>query len=370
MRKTPDVELLGPGPFSWKGSATIWVIAASLLALLWWRTLSNDIGTPGNGWGGLYALSGVTLGFAGLLQYLILANRDVVVSVEGVRKGKGPRSTFIPWQGAAVIYDRSSGRFVVSGNGKRIPFNWINFNDLSRYREVMQYVLYVIYQQSFRRHGQAAKIEAPIHSLSAADRVAFLNDKGSGFERAVWPYLSVVLLAACLAYLTFIGLLIVHPPVGPDMRRLINLILHKAPLPFTRSAGPYFLLGSLAGIVFIAWDRISTFMSRGTLKRLKLNWLAQFEKTQRVALSEIGLTQQDADGPSFWVWNDIHRIRRTKGLILFDLTPAQTLSVIVPKRIFATPADAEDFVRKAQAFKDAAKTRPNIVEPISFWEIA
>ena len=36
----------------------------------------------------------------------------------------------------------------------------------------------------------------------------------------------------------------------------------------------------------------------------------------------------------------------------------------------ATPADAAEFYRQACDFKRTALTRPNVVEPVSFWEIA
>ena len=370
MPKKPDVELLGPGPFSWKGSVVVWLIAGGLLGLIWGMAW-HRIGTAGNGLGGLWALTGVIVAFAAFIQYSVLASRNIVVSVEGVRKGKGPGATFIPWQGSILVYDRAKTRFVISAGDKRVVFDWSNFYDLSRYQAVMEYILYVMYEQSFRRHGQARKIEAPIHSLSAAEKAEFLAYRGDGFFKKVfWPYLSWPLLGVCVAYLAFVELLIHHPRLSPDLVHVVNLILRTCPVLFQRPVGPYFFPVAIVTIFVIGSNRLPALLDHGGLKHFRQNWLAQFDKTQRVAISDIGLTQQDADGPSFWIWQDVTRITRTKGLILFHLTPAQTLSVIVPARVFTTPAEAVAFYRQAQAFRRAAQTRPNLVEPISFWEIA
>ncbi len=371
MQNRPDVELLGPSPMRWWRSIAIWLLAAIVLAVVWHNAWRHGIGAPGTEWPSLYGLSGVILVFAAVLQFLALADGDVVLSVEGVRKGKGVRSTFIPWQGSTLVYERDKDRFVVTHKDKRITFTWYNFSAPNRYKDIMEYILYVMYEQSFRRHGQAAKIDTPIHTLSAADKAEVLKYDGDGFFTKVFrPYLSVPILLICLAYLGFVELLVYRPPLGPQGRHAANLVLHTLSVLFQRQTFPVLFPMSMMAGFFIALDLGLVALRRGRVKRLKLYWLAEFDKAQRVSLSEIGLTQQDADGPSFWVWSDVSSISETNGLILFHIAAGPPPLIIVPKHIFATPAGATEFSRQARAFRTAALMRPNIVEPISFWEIA
>ena len=371
MQVSPDVDLLGPAPVSRRGSILLWVITAGLLSVLWYFTWRAGIGTPGNGWGGLFILSGAIIAFAAFLQYGLMTEGHVILSVEGVRRQKGSKSKFIPWLGSTVMYDQENGVFTVKSGKTKIVFSWASFSDVHRYQDIMEYIRYVIYEQSYRRHKQTQKIDAPIHSLSATDKAEFLNYRGDGFLRKIfWPYLSLPVLAVCLTYLGFMELLIYRPPVSPDVRHAINFILHNFPAIFQRPLGPFAGLTSILASLYIVLDRVPAWLSRGALRRFRSHWLQQFDKTQRIAISEIGLTHHDADGVSFWIWNDIPRISEANGLILFHLVPTQTQSVVVPKRIFVTPADAAEFYRRACDFKRTALTQPNVFEPISFWEIA
>src|ERR1700761_8019012 len=110
MQNISDVELLGPPKFSWPFSIALWVVAVLTAgALLDGPTARSP---------DAYALPAVILVFTAGLQYLLATGRDITLSVEGIRKGKGQGSVFIPWQGASLHHDRDRNRFVITSPGK------------------------------------------------------------------------------------------------------------------------------------------------------------------------------------------------------------------------------------------------------------
>jgi len=371
MHTAPDVELLGPEPVGRFGSPLIWISAGIFMALLTLNAWLSGIGTPGNSLASLGVLLVLILAFAVLLQYLRLSGRDVVLSVEGVRKGKGSKSRFIPWRGATLYYDRKRDCYVVAAKGDRIRLKAGYFSDTDRFREIISYLEYVVEEQGMRRNAHAAKTSAPLHRLSETDRAAFLAYRGDGlFGFSAAPYVAMAVFIACATYLAFVLLLVAHPPLSGATLIAVNWILRTFPFLFFGWPGemlPRFCapIGLVAGMAVLP--------GVGRLRRIKVmrtTWLEQFDQSQALAISPVGLTFQTTEDAFFLTWNEILKISLTRELILFHLTPELTFSLVLPKRVFSTPADAEAYYRQAEAFRSAALTTPNIVEPVSFWEIA
>jgi len=366
MQDFPDVELLGPPRINRWASALMW-LGVLLLAAYFWLDASRPPGrmlSPG-----LFMAVFIIL-CAVLIQYLLVAGRDVVLSVEGVRKGKGPRSIFIRWRDANLRYDRKRNRYAVASQDARIVFRYSSFADERRFAEIMGYIRYVIYQQSARQNAQADKIATPVHGLSSRDKAEFLKYKGEGFfPNVFWPYLALPIFALCLAYWAFIEVLVHKPPVGPAVKQAINAAWYSFPLLFQRSVA-LLLPGTFwIGCLVFVWG-LPKLLGRRQRKAMRTRWLDEFDRAQVISLSEIGIQFQDARHQRFLPWNEVQKISRTKGLILFHVVPDLSLSFIVPRRIFATSTEADDFLRQALAFKRAAQTRPSLASPISFWEIA
>ena len=366
MQDFPDVELLGPPRINPWGSPLIW-LGVLLLAAYFWLDASR---TPGRMLSqGLFTAILIIL-CAVLIQYMLFAGRDVVLSVEGVRKGKGPRSIFIRWRDANLRYDRRRNRYIVASQGARIVFRYSSFADERRFAEIMGYIRYVIYQQSARQNAQAEKIATPVHGLSSRDKAEFLKYKGEGFfPNVFWPYLAAPIFALCLVYWAFIEVLVHKPPVGPAVKQAINDAWYSFPVLLQRSVAILLPGTFLVGCLVFLWG-LPKLLGRRQRKAMRTRWLDEFDRAQVVSLSDIGVQYQDARHQRFLPWNEVPRISRTKGLILFHVVPDLSLSFIVPRRIFAAPKEADDFHRQALAFKRAALTRPSLVSPISFWEIA
>ena len=366
MQDIPDVELLGPPKFSWPFSIALWI-----LAILTAGALLDGHTAPGRGALSAYALPAVILAFTAVLQYLLAADRDITLSVEGIRKRKGPRSVFIAWQGATLHHDRDRNRFVITSQGKRIVVRESNFNDPYRFQEIMSHLRLVIYGQAWRRNRQADKITTPLHGLSAEDRREFLNYRGDGFLQTIfWPYLALPVLCLCVAYVAFIEVVLRQATLGPAAETAILAILKAFAFAFY---WPWFLvyipIACFTAMV-IAFRGLPMLLARRRLKALRLRWLEQFDRPQIISISEIGLVCRETDGQRFVPWDSVYKISQTRGLILFHLVPDLRLSIILPKRAFGSPLDAADFVTKAEDFKRAARTLPSLVEPVSFWEIA
>jgi len=370
MQKTPDVELLGPAPLSRFGSVIIWLCVAVLIGLVIYNGWRAGIGTPGNGWASLFALVGTPLLFAALLQYNRLSRRDVALSVEGVRKGKGAKSKFIPWRGATFYYDLKKDRYVIAAKGMQISFNRDNFSSSRRYAEVIGYILYVIQEQGLRRNAKVPKISAPLHRLSAADRAEFLAYAGGDFFSAVWFSVALFVFVLCVAYMALLTLLIARLPLPSDTVNALHTVKRMAPLLFHGWIADILKRFCLPAAFVSGLRLLPDLGGRKRVQAMRTNWLEQFDHTQVVTISEVGLTCQIGGEPMFIPWSDVFKIGRTRGLILFHLTAELTLSIALPKRVFQTTADATSFYRKAEAFRIAALATPNIVEPISFWEIA
>jgi hypothetical protein len=360
MQDFPDVELLRPYRMTWHGPVALWGVTVLLVGYF---------AVPGAPPEGNVLVSGLFLACAGGLQYLMLRGRDVVLSVEGVRKGTGPRSTFIRWQGATLRYIRKGRYFVVTANGARIEIRDTHF-DQYRFWEIMHYLRYVAYAQSLTRNARAAKIGTPLHGLTEKDRQAFLRYRGDGFFRQVfWPYLSWPVFAVCLAYVGVVEA-IIRWPARVAAVPAFKAVWHAFPVLFYRGNVLFLVFVLFLAGFFIAARGLPMLLGLRQRRTVRSGWLQQFGRAQVVSISEVGLLHKDAARESFHAWNDIGGISDAGGLILFHLVPELPLSVIVPKRVFAAPAEATDFYRKALEFKRAALTAPNLVEPVSFWEIA
>ena len=350
MQDFPDVELLAPYRLSWRGPVILWAVTALLIAYF---------AAPGGPRDNTLLVSGLFLVCAGGLQYLMLRGRDVVLSVEGVRKGKGARSTFIRWQGATLRYIRKGRYFIVTANDARIKIRDTHFEP-HRFWEIMHYLRYVAYEQSLERNARAARISTPLHGLTEKDRCAFLKYRGDGFFRQIfWPYLSWPSFFICLAYVGFIEA-VIHWPASVVASPVFKAVQHAFPFLFYRDA--------VLILVFV--EGLRMLLGLRHRRTVRSGWLQQFDRAQVVSISEVGLLHKDAAKESFYAWNDVGAISDSGGLIFFHLVPELPLSIIVPKRIFATPKDAQDFLRRARDFRNAAMTAPNIVAPVSFWEIA
>ncbi len=371
MQNTPDVELLGPPPVGRFGSPAIWLCTSVVMGVVIYSSWRKGIGTPGNGWASLVALLVVIALFAAAVQYILLAGRDIVLSVEGVRKGKGPRSKFIPWRGASFYYDLKKDRYVVAAKGVQITFKKSHFADDDRYGEVVGCIEYAIYEQALQRNAQAPRTIAPLHRLSAADRAEFLAYTGDGIlATALLPCLGWLVFVSCLAYWAVLALLHWHPPLSGVALQIVNWILRTFSFLFRGWTGGLIMRFSPMIAIFGAVMAFPDAALRKRIRAMRTSWLEQFDLTQAIAISAVGLTCQTNDDHLFLPWSHILNISRTRGLILFHLTPELTISIILPRRVFATPADAEAFHHQARAFKTAAQAEPNIVEPVSFWEIA
>ena len=362
MRNTPDVELLGPPKFNWLGSILLWIGAGILASFFLPGSAPPHRDSP-------FLVPAVVIAAASVLQFMIITGRDIVLSVEGVRKGKGPRSTFIPWRDATIRYDRKDNRFIVTAKRARIVFRDTNFADSLGFQQVMGHVRYTVYEQALRRNVHADKISTPIHGLSGKDKAEFLKYGGDGFlENVFWPYLALPTFIVCLADVGFIEVLMRRPRFTPLVTPYIHAILQAFPALFHGPVAFVIFLCALIGLLLTGGPGFSRLTQSRRFKEMRSRWLHLFERPQMVSISEIGLVCRDADGQRFYPWNDVCKISETRGLILFHLVPDLTLSIIVPKRIFATPQAAEDFRGKALDFKRAALTQPSLVEPLSFWQ--
>jgi hypothetical protein len=366
MQKMPDVELLAPPRFNWPLSAGLWILTGLAIS-----ALPAGHPAPGHGTLSAYALPAVIVGFAIVLQYLMAADRDITLSVEGIRKGKGRRAVFIPWLGASLHHDRDRNRFVITSKGKRIVVRSSNFDDPYRFQEIMSHLRLVVYGQAWRRNRQADKMTTPLHGLSAQDRREFLAYRGDGFLANVfWPYLAPPVLCLCVAYVVFIEVVLHQAALGPDVTAFVHVILKTCPLLFYWPWVLVYIPIACVVAVVIVFRGLPLFLARRHLKALRLRWLQQFDRPQMISISPIGLVCRETDGQRFLPWDDVYRISQTRGLILFHLVPDLRLSIILPRRAFATAHDAADFVARAEDFKRAARNMPNLVEPVSFWEIA
>lgn len=362
MQDFPDVELLRPYRLSWRGPVVLWAVTALLIAYF--------AMAPGRSQYSLLLLCTLFLACAAGLQYLMLSGRDVVLSVEGVRKGTGPRSTFIRWQGATLRYIRKGRYFIVTANGARIDIHDRHF-DQYRFWEIMHYIRYVAYAQSLGRNARAAKTSTPVHGLTENDKTAFLRYRGDGvFKTVFWPYLSWPSFAVCVAYVAFVEGVIHQPPVSLAARRAVYAAWRDFPFLFHREAVLILLpVLFLTGFLIFA-EGLPMLLSLRPRRAMRSAWLQQFDRAQIISISEVGLSYKDAARESFYPWDDVAGISNAGGLILFHLVSELPLSIMVPKRVFATARDASVFLRRARDFKRAALTAPNLVEPISFWEIA
>ena len=368
MKDFPDVELVGPRPFKWGASVFLWLLAVFLLGVVWSGAEHVRIGLSGRflnvGW-----VSALIVGLAAALQAAQFMGRNVVLTVEGVRRGKGPHATFIRWKDANVRYDRKSGRYVVTADGKRIGFQYMNFADQQRLVEIMNYIRWVIHQRDLKRHLGAEKIETPVHGLSDVEKHTFLKYRGDGFfPNIFWPYLALPTFVLCVVHWDFVQVLASHPTTAYTPQ--IKAILHAAPLLYHGLTGMVIWFVALITSMAIFMQGLPMLFGLRRRHIIRSGWLAQFDRAQVISMTEFGLTYKEAKRESFYGWDGITGISHVKGLMLFHLVPELPLSIMVPDRIFATPHEAADFYRKARAFKRAALTRPNVIDPISFWEIA
>ena len=363
MQDISDVELLGPPKFSWPFSVALWIVALLTASAL------LDGHTPRGP--EAYALPAIIVVFTAGLQYLLASGRDITLSVEGIRKGKGPRAVFIAWQGASLHHDRDRNRFVVTSPGKRIVVRSSNFDDVYRFQEIMSHLRLVIYGQAWRRNRRADKITTPLHGLSAEDRREFLAYKGDGFLANVfWPYLALPVLWLCVAYVGFIEGILHQTAMGPAAAAFVHTVLNACPLLFYWPWVLIYIPVVCVTAVVILFRGLPRFLARRRLKAMRVRWLEQFDRPQIIAVSAIGLVCRETDGQRFVPWDNVYKISQTHGLILFHLVPDLRLSIILPKRAFATGEAAADFVAKAENFQRAARTLPSLIEPVSFWEIA
>ncbi len=366
MQDFPDVELLGPPRFNWPLSAGLWILTGLAIS-----ALPAGHPAPGHGTLSALALPAVIVGFAIVLQYLMAADRDITLSVEGIRKGKGRRAVFVPWLGASLHHDRDRNRFVITSKGKRIVVRSSNFDDPYRFQEIMSHLWLVVYGQAWRRNRQADKITTPLHGLSAEDRREFLGYRGDGFLGTVfWPYLSLPLLVLCVAYVAFIEIILHQAAWGPAVTAFVQTVLKACPFLFSWPWVLLYIPAACVTAVVIFFRGLPRFLARRHLKAMRRRWLQQFDRPQMISISALGLVCREADGQRFQTWDDVYRISQTRRLILFHLVPDLRLSIILPKRAFATPEAASEFVARAEDFKRAARNMPNLVEPVSFWEIA
>jgi len=366
MQDFPDVELLGPPRFNWPFSIALWILAAIGIGAVF-----DGHAAQGHEPIKAFALPAVILAFTAGLQYLLAADRDISLSVEGIRKGKGPRSLFIAWQGASLHHDRDRNRFVVTTKGKRIVVRESNFNDPYRFQEIMSHLRLVVYSQAWRRNRQADKIATPLHGLSAENKREFLYYRGDGFFQTIfWPFLALPVFCLCVAYVAFIEIVLHQATLGSAAVAFVEAVLKACPFPFY---WPWILLYVSAAFVaaaVICIRGVPLFLARRHLKAIRLHWLEQFDRPQIITISAIGLVCRETDGQRFVPWDNVYKISQTRGLILFHLVPDLRLSIILPRRAFATAQDAADFIAKAEDFKRAARDLPSLIEPVSFWEIA
>jgi len=371
MQEMPDVELLGPPPFKWGTSLFIWLAAIFVLSLTWFGVGPARIGTSGNSWLDLWLMVAVVIGFTAAGQIAQFMGRDIVLSVEGVRKGKKRRSVFIPWRGATFYYDLRGHRYTVAAKGARITFNTNNFADPYRYREIVGHIQDLVHDQGLQRNAHAPKTNAPIHRLSTADRAAFLAYRGDAFlSNVILRYLALPIFITCLFYFGFIVLLVYRPPLPPAARQVVNSILRAFPILFHGHTAALLIRLSLPLAALAAIPAFSGRTWEKRLRAIRTSWLEQFDCSQVIAISEFGLSCQTTEEPIFLPWSDILKISRTRELILFHVTSDLARSIILPRRIFANAADAMAFYHQALAFRTAALARPNLLDPVSFWEIA
>jgi len=361
VKDFPDVELLGPPRFNWLGSILVWVGLG-----LWLSYILPDVLRAQGHEARLYLVVVVAIALA--LQYLLVADRDVVISVEGVRKGK---STFIRWRDATILYHRRGNRYLVGAGTKRIVLRHGHFADPQRFAEIMGYIRWIVHQQSLRQNARTETTSTPMHGLSAADRAEFLRCRGTGFaEMVFWPYLALPIVLFGLAE-TLVVEALVHKTLLPAaVNQAVRGLLHSCPLLFHGPAA--FMIWFVAFVVMclVAAQGLPRILAGNRKKAMRAHWIEDFDRAQIISINEVGLHFHDARRQGLYPWNDVAGISQSKNLILFHLVPNLPLSIVVPKRVFATPGDARDFYRKAQAFKRAALTRPSLSEPISFWEIA
>ena len=361
VKDFPDVELLGPPRFNWLGSILLWVGLGLWLSY----TLPDVLRAQGHE-ARLYLAVMVIIAL--VLQYRMVADRDVVLSVEGVRKG---RDAFIRWRDATIRYDRKGNRYIVSAGATRVVLRHGRFADPQRFAEIMGYIRWVVYQQSLRQNARAETTRTPMHGLSAQDRAEFLRCRGPGFAETVfWPYLALPIVLFGLAETLVVEALIHKSWLPVAANQAVRFLLQSCPLLFHGPGAFTIWFAAFLGMCLVAAQGLPRVLAAKRKKTMRAHWIEDFDRAQIISINEVGLHFHDARRQGLYPWNDVARISQTKNLILFHLVPNLPLSIVVPKRIFATPGEAQDFVFKAQAFKRAALTRPSLSEPISFWEIA
>jgi hypothetical protein len=263
-----------------------------------------------------------------------LRGLDVTLSWEGIRRGSGPRSTFIAWKDARLDWRRSK---IVVRSGKTTIAVYDSLYRAGEFYRFFDVIAHDIVDGGLRRAAQAVNLATPAYTLSAEDMKALLKYRGEGRGPLLPPIGSYTILA------------LVMPTV---VAFVIRFSARWHNVPQALHPAPAYLAATLACTVAIAAPCFlveEILRRRARWKALTSSW--HYLQDFSLSISEAGVTKRTIGFEHFRYWDELQYVVQSPRLILF-LTRKGVIH-IVPKRIFASPDDAEVFFNTALTLKRA-----------------
>ena len=274
-----------------------------------------------------YAFTFLAILSIGLVLFTLLSefrDIDVQLSWDGIRKG----AKFIAWDEARL--ETKEGKVVVRSKTRKISL-WSSHFVEQKFWIFFRLIRREIEARGLARVDKGEIISTTPYALSKNDLKSFNRYGGKGSGKTIFSMLyfyGMPLLASFSMANIFWN--------DPQRRRLPHILQY--PVVYIALAGLCTAL--VCGVWFLCF------------------WLSYRERRKNtprgeitVSLSEVGLVFHGAKSRSLEFWHEIPWVVQSRTLILFFTRPG--LATIVPKRIFASPAEAAEFYDRALAFKRA-----------------
>lgn len=271
-------------------------------------------------------LVAVFAGFAAMFALWALRDIDVALSWDGIRKGQGRHVRFIAWDEAKL---QLGERKVIARSGTRTISVRSDSFDGPKFWAFFWVIRQESVDRGLRQFDEGEALRTKPYTLGESDLKNFDRYLGAGSGT-----LHAILQTTALPFI--MGLMLTF---GYWIKPQRHSLPHMLQNPLV-----YFALAGLCTMLFCGAWYFAFWLTMPKRKAVAL-------KECTTSLGAVGLVTATADIRDLDFWHEIRWIVQSPTVILFFTRRGS--ATIVPKRIFASPAEAADFLKQAIALKRA-----------------